>query len=217
MKPALALLALGLAALAFLASTAYAQTEPIELTEVDPPDGARLEQPPTLVHLCFSVPIKDDFRFGIRLPDGRTSAVSFVFQPGGQCVDAIPLLPDDAPAGEYSFDWRASAAEGDEQVSGTLSFRVTERGPAATPSPAAAATPSPAAGATPPPTTPPAGGTTAGSGADGDGPDILLTALVTTASVGGAAVLLTLGYLLRRRIGYEPHRPPEDEEEDESR
>lgn len=206
MKPALALLALGLAALASLASAAYAQTEPIELTEVDPPDGARLEQPPALVHLCFSVPLKDDFAFNMEMPDGRTPGVSIVFQPGGQCVDAIPLLPDDAPTGEYSFDWRVSAAEGDEQASGTLSFRVTERGPAATPSPAA--------GATPPPATPPAGGTTAGSGADGDGPDILLTALVTTASVGGAAVLLTLGYLLRRRIGFEPHRPPPSDEDE---
>ena len=214
MKPALALLALGLAALASLASAAYAQTEPIELTEVDPPDGARLEQPPALVHLCFSVPLKDDFAFNMEMPDGRTPGVSIVFPPDSQCVDAIPLLPDDAPAGEYSFDWRVSAAGGDEQASGTLSFRVAERGPAATPSPAAGATPSPAAGATPPPATPPAGGTTAGSGADGDGPDILLTALVTTASVGGAAVLLTLGYLLRRRIGFEPHRPPEGEEDE---
>ena len=45
------------------------------------------------------------------------------------------------------------------------------------------------------------------------GPDILLIALITTASMGGAAVLFTLGYLLRRRIGFEPHRPPEDKEE----
>ena len=50
---------------------------------------------------------------------------------------------------------------------------------------------------------------------DDDGPDILFLALITTASVGGAAVLFTLGYLLRRRIGYEPHRPPEGGEEGE--
>ena len=47
------------------------------------------------------------------------------------------------------------------------------------------------------------------------GPDILLIALITTASMGGAAVLLTFGYLLRRRIGFEPHRPPEEREEGE--
>lgn len=50
---------------------------------------------------------------------------------------------------------------------------------------------------------------------DDDGPDILLIALITTASMGGAAVLFTLGYLLRRRIGFEPHRPPEEKEEGE--
>ncbi len=52
-------------------------------------------------------------------------------------------------------------------------------------------------------------------GDDDDGPDILLMALITTAVAGGAAVLFTLGYLLRRRIGFEPHRPPEDGEEGE--
>ncbi len=48
---------------------------------------------------------------------------------------------------------------------------------------------------------------------DDDGPDILLMALITIAIAGGAAVLFTLGYLLRRRIGFEPHRPPEAREE----
>jgi methionine-rich copper-binding protein CopC len=47
------------------------------------------------------------------------------------------------------------------------------------------------------------------------GPDILLTALITIAIAGGAAVLFTLGFLLRRRIGFEPHRPPEEREEGE--
>ncbi len=52
-------------------------------------------------------------------------------------------------------------------------------------------------------------------GDDDGGPDILLMALLTTAGIGSGAVLFTLGYLLRRRIGYEPHRPPEGGEEDE--
>ena len=50
---------------------------------------------------------------------------------------------------------------------------------------------------------------------DDDGPDILLMALITIAIAGGAAVLFTLGYLLRRRIGFEPHRPSEEGEEGE--
>ena len=44
-------------------------------------------------------------------------------------------------------------------------------------------------------------------------PDILFLALITIACVGGAAVLFTLGYLVRRRIRYDPHRPPEGDDE----
>ena len=50
-------------------------------------------------------------------------------------------------------------------------------------------------------------------GDDDDAPDVLLTALLTTAGIGGAAVLFTLGYLLRRRIGFDLHRPPEGDED----
>ncbi len=47
---------------------------------------------------------------------------------------------------------------------------------------------------------------------DDDGPDILRTALITIGVVGGAAALTTLAFLLRVRIGYEPHRPREEDE-----
>ncbi len=209
MKRALALLLLTSAvALAFSASPAYAQ---IELTEVDPPDGAELETPPETVHLCFSKPvIADDnttFDFGYEMPDGRRLGQRIVFQPDGECADVYPGLPDEYPAGEYTFEWQVTAAEGDEEGSGTLKFQVTT---GTTPAPSL----SPAPGRTPLPATPsPEGGTETGDADDDDGPDILLLALITIASVGGAAVLFTLGYLLRRRIGYEPHRPPEDEGE----
>jgi len=203
MKPALALLLLALAvALAFPASPAYAQ---IELTEADPPDGARLNAPPDVVHLCFSQPviIEDNtaFDFGYQMPDGRNLGLRIVFQPDGDCVDVYPGLPDEYPAGEYTFEWQVTAAEGDEEGSGTLQFQVSAGG---TPVPPPSPTPT---------ETPPAGTPTQED--DDDGPDILLLALITIASVGGAAVLFTLGYFLRRRIGYEPHRPPEGGEGDE--
>jgi hypothetical protein len=47
---------------------------------------------------------------------------------------------------------------------------------------------------------------------DNGGPDILTMALVTIGAVGGAAALATLLYLVRRAIGFDPHRPPEGEE-----
>lgn len=202
MKLALPLILLALAAaLAFLASPAYAQ---IELTKADPADGARLDAPPEVVHLCFSQPVDiqvvTSFRFRYLMPDNHALGLRIVFHSDGECVDVFPGLPDVRPAGEYTFEWRVTAAEGSEEGSGTLRFRVGGGG--------AAATPPPALGETRPPETPPAGGQEGGAEGD-DGPDILLMALITIAAAGGAAVLATLGYWLRRRIGFDPHRPPE--------
>ncbi len=212
MKLALLLILVALTAvLAFPASPARAQ---IQLTEVDPPDGAQLETPPQMVHLCFSQPVifgdNTTFSFEYVLPDGRSLGLRIVFQPGGQCVDVFPGFPDDYPAGEHTFRWQVTAAEGDEQGSGELQFRVTEGGtPGPSPSPPPAETPT---AVTP---SPAGGGPDTADAGDDDGPDILLAALITIAAAGGAAMLFTLGYLLRRRIGFEPHRPPQDEEGDE--
>ncbi len=149
MKPALALLLLALAAApAFPASPAYAQ---IELTEADPADGARLNAPPDVVHICFSQPVNFEdstaFDFGYQMPDGSNLGLRIVFQMDGECVDVQPGLPDERPAGEYTFEWQVTAAEGDEEGSGTLRFQVSAGG---TPVPP----PSPAPGETPLPVTP---------------------------------------------------------------
>lgn len=118
MKPALALLPLTLAAaLALPASPAYSQ---IELSEAEPPDGARLDAPPEVL--------------------GESGAPE----------------PSQSPA--QGVD--AETEDGD----------------------------------------------------DDDGPDILLITLITVAVFGGAAVLTSLLYLVRRSIGFEPHRPPEGDE-----
>jgi len=53
-----------------------------------------------------------------------------------------------------------------------------------------------------------------GEDKDDGGPDILTIALLTTAVAGAAAAVGTLGYLFRRRIGFDLHRPPEGGEED---
>lgn len=211
MKSALTLLVLALVAAAALpASPARAQ---IELTEAEPADGARLDAPPEVVHLCFSEPVNVEdnttFDFAYVMPDGRRLGLRTAFQSDGECADIFPGLPQERPAGEYTLEWKVTARESDEQGSGTLRFEVTEASSATLlPSPTPSPTRSPAA------STPGAGGdeAAAAAAADGDGPDILLTALITIASVGGAAVLFTVGYFVRRRIGYEPHRPPEDDE-----
>ncbi len=42
---------------------------------------------------------------------------------------------------------------------------------------------------------------------EGDDPDIDKYAFLTIGAAGAAAVIGTIGYLIRRRIGYDPHKP----------
>ena len=118
------------------------------------------------------------------------------------------IHPGAYPAGEYTLQWLVPAEEGREQGSGTLRFQVTEAtAPTPEPSPTPLSVETPTPGAT----------ETASGGPEpeegGGGPDILLTALLTIAVAGGAAVVATLGYVLRRAIGFDLHRPPEGEED----
>ena len=57
---------------------------------------------------------------------------------------------------------------------------------------------------TPAPTVPPVDGD--------DDPDIDKYAFLTIGAAGVGAVVLTLGYLFRKRIGYEPHKPGEGDD-----
>jgi len=118
-----------------------------------------------------------------------------------------PVINDVNLFDSYTFQRLVPAEEGREQGSGTLRFQVTEAtAPTPEPSPTPLSVETPTPGAT----------ETASGGPEpeegGGGPDILLTALLTIAVAGGAAVVATLGYVLRRAIGFDPHRPPEDEE-----
>lgn len=201
MKRALALILVVFATLlALLTSPAYAQ---IELTEVDPPDGAMLDMPPTKISLCFSQPANLNegvFRFRHPLPDDRILVLPVTVTPDedGMCVEVTPGYPQDPPAGEYLLEWRVTAVEGEEEGSGTIRYQVPERvSPDETPSP----------------TPPPSGDAQVRTGDDDDS-DIFLIAVIAIAAVGGVAVLATLGYLLRKRIGFEPHRPPTDDDGD---
>jgi methionine-rich copper-binding protein CopC len=218
LKPLARLLAAALvAALAAaplgLASPARAQPQ---LVESDPPDGAVLKAAPSLISLCFSQPVINDvnlFDFAYILPDGRRLGLRIEFGLENRCMDIFVGLSDVYPAGQYTLEWLVTAEEGREQGSGTLRFQVTEAtAPTPEPSPAPPPSPTPLPAETPTPvaTETPSGGPAREDG--GGGPDILLMALLTIAVAGGAAVVATLGYVLRRAIGFDPHRPPEDEE-----
>jgi hypothetical protein len=43
-------------------------------------------------------------------------------------------------------------------------------------------------------------------GTSSSGPDILKYSLLTIGAAGAAGVILLIGYLVRRRVGYDPHR-----------
>jgi hypothetical protein len=45
-----------------------------------------------------------------------------------------------------------------------------------------------------------------------DGPDIVELTLLTLAASGIAALIGLIGYLVRRGVGYDPHRPGPDDE-----
>ena len=221
------------AALAFAATLwvrpAHAQ---VELEEADPPDGATLELPGT-IRLCFSQEISGQFVLAYRLPDGGEAGLTTSFDPNGRCLEIEPRLPAGATGGVHTLDWRVTSVAGDEQGSGTLSYNVGEEGvPLSLPSPTAVPTfppGTPGAGPpggtetpteTPTPTASPEETATAtatpagGEDKDDGGPDILMIALLTTAVAGAAAAVGTLGYLFRRKIGFDLHRPPEGGEED---
>ena len=188
-------LLLAAAGLHALAGAAHAQPG---ISESDPADGATLAQPPEVVRLCFSEPVKkadpSDFSFALRSPDGRRLGLRIAFEPKAQCVDIHPGQAHETE-GEWTLEWEVASSANGDVGSGTLRFTVRE---GATPSaPTATATPEP---------TPAAPGS--GSGEGEDGPDILAVALITTGAALGAAVLGLLFYLLRLRIGFWLHRPP---------
>jgi len=186
------------AALAITSLSAQAQVK-IELTKVDPPAGA-VDAPPEVVSVCFSEPVNIDdtstWRFGYKMPDGKFLGLRTEFKTDGTCAGVYPGLPQELPAGEYTFEWRVTAAEGGGEGSGTLLYEVTSASSSGSP------TSSPDASATPAPTASPA----ERSGGD-DGSDTLLIVLLAAAVVGGVLVLLTIAYLLRRR-GRQPPTPP---------
>jgi len=184
-----------------MALTASLALAKFELTEVNPPDGARLAAPPGPVHLCFSQPLdirdRGPTRFRYVPPDGLPLAFRVVYLPGHQCLDMIPGLPENPPDGVYTIEWHAVSADGSEEASGELRYQVLHAG---------ATTPIANETRAPTPQVPSGSG---GNERDNDGPGIVLLALLALAAAGGAAVLATLAYLVRRAIRRDRQRPPE--------
>lgn len=196
--------------------------EPVILSEF-PEDGDTLNEPPFVLAMCFKNPVnvKDldkggDFDFNILSPDKRGLGVRIVFQPDGYGVALYPNTRDVAQTeGEWSWRYRLTDDKTLDPLEGIVKFSVKAQGgseiisatpasclaPGSTPQPTLIVAGSP--GATAAPTSPVDEG-------DEEDVDILRLALLTIGSASAAGLIALIGYGIRRRIGYEPHKPPED-------
>ena len=200
-----------------------------------PLDGAKLTQPVFFFQLCFATPINvtdlyagGDFAFTVTAPDGIGLGHRDVLQPNGLGLAIFPGHPPGATAGLWKFTWRVTSPDGQSALEGKVDYTVDPDGdpiPTATPPPCTGedgtgtVTPTPSGNKptdSPPPGTsatvrPTTSGAPTASPAvideGGDDPDIDKYAFYTIGAAGIAAVIATLGYVIRRRIGYDPHKP----------
>jgi len=173
---AVAFAVLLLTSVLLLTRSAYADPE---LVRAEPPNDAVLDEAPARVEMWFDQPLAADF-----------AATEVTIALAGESTEIRPLYasvdhrdptrllvspPQSLDEGDYVVMWRITSA-GDGSVSeGEYAFSIDSSAPAS-------------------------------SGSEGDsGPDILFIALMTTAGIGGGAVLGLLLYLARRALGLGGH------------
>ena len=192
-----------------------------------PEEGDTLKEPPFVLQMCFKEPVNvndldkgGDFRFRLLRPDKKGLGMRIVFQPDGYGVAVYPGLPTDEtiPDGDWTWEFRLTdKLQTSEATEGVVKFSVSATNGKDTIS----ATPPTclAEGATHVPTAPlvgsttptPDGGEVIDEREESD-VDILRLALLTIGAAGAAGVIALIGYVIRKRIRYEPHAPHEGEE-----
>jgi hypothetical protein len=200
-----------------------ALAEAPEITLQFPADDAVLAEAPPVLQMCFKNPVnvKDldkggDFSFRLVRPDQLGLGMRIVFQPDGYGVAIYPGEgPTEAPEGVWTWTYRVVDNETGDPLEGEVVFEVRAEGGQAvilsTP-PACLA-----GGATQQATGAPAGSASITptpivideEPEEDNGPDVGLLAALTIGVAGIAAVVAVIGYIVRRRVGYEPHRPPD--------
>ncbi len=193
---------------ALFAPTASAE-EPVVTYEF-PRDGQTFNAPLTVLQQCFAAPInvKDldkggDFKFQLTKPSGFNLGMRIVFQPDGYGLTVFPGTAPGTDEGKWTFQWRVTDRETLDPLEGETVYSVGPGGtePSAETPPECTEAGFPSGVASPTP----------GNGeGDGDrGPDVFLLALLTIGAAGGAGIVALLGYAVRNRVGFWPHRPPE--------
>jgi methionine-rich copper-binding protein CopC len=161
-----------------LLSARSVSAEP-ELVRAQPPNDAELGEAPSRIELWFDQPLVVDF-----------AATEVTLEQEGESTEIRPLYvavdhrdttrllvspPQALDEGQWVLKWRITSAEDNSVSEGDYAFSISSSAPA-------------------------------GSGSEEDnGPDILFIALMTTAGIGGGALLGLLLYLARRALGLGGH------------
>jgi hypothetical protein len=207
-----------------------AADEPEITFQYPSPEGDVFVEPLLVIQICFSEPIDvrdkppsgpdGEFEFDIDRPDGLGLGMRIVFQANGYGVAIYPGLIDGGAEGEWALNFQVRDAESLDRLNGRIEWEVQAGGePIITPTPAVCPTsgdppstpiddPDGTTGASETPSSTPDG--TGGLDEDDD-VDVLRLVLLTLGAVGGAAVIALIGYLIRKRVGFWLHRPPEDD------
>lgn len=194
-----------------------------EITFMFPKEGGTYAEPLKVLQMCFSEPInvKDldkggDFRFRVNPPNGPSLGLRIVFQPNGLGVAVYPGPFDGDPEGEWTFEWRVTDAATLEPLDSKTKYSVQEGGePILQPTPVdcpPGGAPQPSRSAEPDGTPRTSPGNTITE--EHNGPDVLLLALLTTGAAAGAGLIALVGYVIRNRVGFWLHRPPERNRDD---
>ena len=207
-------------------ATPEAHADEPEITFQYPKDGDVFLEPLLVIQVCFAEPIdvrdlppqgEGEFKFDMDRPDGLGVGMRIVFQPNGYGATIYPGLVDENREGLWGLTFQIRDRESLDTLNHTISWQVESGGASViTPTPAVC----PTTGEPPmtpiddPDTTPVATDEPGGEGDldEGSDVDVLELALLTVGAAGGAGVLLLIGYVIRRRVGFWLHRPPDDDE-----
>ena len=209
------------------ASTPEVHADEPEITFQYPKDGDVFLEPLLVIQVCFNEPIdvrdlppggEGEFSFDMDRPDGLGVGMRIVFQPNGYGVAVYPGIVSENTEGQWALNFKVRDAESLDTLNHTISWQVQSGGdPIVTPTPAVCPTTGdpPTTPIDDPDTTPVPNDDPDVSGDLDDDSDVDVTKLVllTLGAAGGAGVLLLIGFLIRRRVGFWLHRPPEDDDE----
>jgi len=217
----LAFAAMAMVTVAISAQPASAE-EP-EITLQFPIEGQVIAEPPIVLQMCFKEPVNvhdlpplddGDFKFSLIRPDNVNLGMRIVFQPDGYGVAIYPgTAGADPPEGVWLWTYRVVDAASKDPLEGEIRFstNAAEGDQILEPTPpaclAGGATNQPTAGAQETPTATPE--ETINPDDDGD-LSVLELALITVGIAAAAAVVGVLAFFFRKRVGYEPHAPPDD-------